>query len=84
MYTPSRVLMSQMDAVAYCQSAVYHMFGVLLLRGLLAWLDDLLGAAATPEEKLNLLGQVFEICEAYGLKLHPKRCAFFQRELSSV
>ncbi|KAH9135325.1 hypothetical protein AeRB84_019220, partial [Aphanomyces euteiches] len=44
-YMPTRVLMGQTDAVAYCQSVVHQMFGELLFRGLLAWLDDLLGFA---------------------------------------
>ena len=59
-YTPTRVL-SQTDAVAFCRSAAHQMSGELLFRGLLAWLDDLLGAATTSEELLDLLGQVLEI-----------------------
>ncbi|CAK4677688.1 unnamed protein product, partial [Aphanomyces euteiches] len=41
----SRGVMGQTDAVAYCQSVVHQMFGELLFRGLLAWLDDILGSA---------------------------------------
>ncbi|KAF0728909.1 hypothetical protein AaE_009417, partial [Aphanomyces astaci] len=37
-YTLTRVLMGQTDAVAYCQSVVHQMFGALLFRGMLAWL----------------------------------------------
>ncbi|KAH9105021.1 hypothetical protein AeMF1_019060 [Aphanomyces euteiches] len=44
-YTPTRVLMGQTEAVAYCQSVVHRMFGELRFRGSLAWLDDLLGSA---------------------------------------
>jgi len=79
-YTPTRVLMGQTDAVAYCQSVVHQMFGELLFRGLLAWLDDLLGSARTVDELLDLLDQVLTICARFGLKLSPKKCYFFLRE----
>ncbi|KAH9100355.1 hypothetical protein LEN26_015930 [Aphanomyces euteiches] len=73
-YTPTRVLMGQTDAVAYCQFVVHELFGDLLFLRLLAWLDDLLSAAATPGELFDLLQEVLEICSDYGLKLNPKKC----------
>ncbi|KAH9150500.1 hypothetical protein AeRB84_006672 [Aphanomyces euteiches] len=41
----SRGVMGQTDVVAYCQSVVHQMFGELLFRGLLPWLDDILSSA---------------------------------------
>jgi hypothetical protein len=79
-YTPTRVLMGQTDAVAYCQSVGHQMFGELLFRGLLAWLDDLLGSAETVAKLFALLDQVLTICARYGLKLNPTKCHFFLRE----
>ncbi|KAF0775598.1 hypothetical protein AaE_000702 [Aphanomyces astaci] len=79
-YTLTRVLMGQTDAVAYCQSVVHQMFGELLFRGLLAWFDYLLGSAKTTDELLDLLEQVLTICAQFGLKLSPKKCHFFLRE----
>ena len=79
-YTPTRVLMGQTDADAYCQSVVHQMFGELMFRGLLAWLDDLLGAAKTVAKLFDLLDQVLNICGQFGLKLNPKKCHFFLRE----
>ncbi|ETV73005.1 hypothetical protein H257_12050 [Aphanomyces astaci] len=73
-YTPTRVLMGQTDAVAFCQSAVDFMFADLLFKGLLAWLDDMLGYA---ENSKDLLDQVLTICSSFGLKLNPKKCDFF-------
>ncbi|ETW00892.1 hypothetical protein H310_06555, partial [Aphanomyces invadans] len=70
----------QTEAVSFCQSAPHQMFGELLFRGLLAWLDDLLGAATTPNESVRLLEHVLEICASLELKLHPKKCAFFLQE----
>ncbi|ETV66651.1 hypothetical protein H257_16955 [Aphanomyces astaci] len=47
-YTPTRVLMGQIVAVVFCQSAVDFMFADLLFKELLAWLNDMLGYAETP------------------------------------
>ncbi|KAF0704574.1 hypothetical protein As57867_007294, partial [Aphanomyces stellatus] len=79
-YTPTRVLMGQTDALAYCQSVVHQMFGDLLFRGLLAWLGDLLGSANTVAELFQLLDQVLTTCGKLGLMLNPKKCDFFLKE----
>ena len=41
--------------VAYCQATVQEMFGDLLYKGLLIWLDDLLGYGTDEQELLILL-----------------------------
>ena len=81
MVTPTRVLMGCTDAVAFCQGAVEQIFGELLYRTILAWLDDILGYATDEEQLLKALRQVLEACQTYGLRLHPGKCAFFQREV---
>ncbi|KAG6610714.1 Retrotransposon protein, Ty3-gypsy subclass [Phytophthora cinnamomi] len=78
MYTPTRVPMGATDAVAYCQGVVEEIFGDLLGNGILAWLDDILGYAEYEDELLRLLDQVLARCEAYVLKLHAKKCDFFE------
>ncbi|KAF0735460.1 hypothetical protein Ae201684P_022348 [Aphanomyces euteiches] len=75
--TPTRVLMGQSHAVAYCQGVVEELFGEMIMHGLLGWLDDLLGYARTASDLMDLLKRVLAICQAYGLKLHPKKCAFY-------
>ncbi|KAF0707227.1 hypothetical protein AaE_013712 [Aphanomyces astaci] len=75
--TPTRVLMGQSDAVAYCQGVVDELFGDMLMHGLLGWLDDLLGYAENTDDLLRLLRQVLTVCQTYGLKLHPGKCTFF-------
>ncbi|KAF0729338.1 hypothetical protein Ae201684_013084 [Aphanomyces euteiches] len=75
--TPTRVLMGQSDAVAYCQGVVDELFGEMIMHGLLGWLDDLLGYARTASDLMDLLKRMLAICQAYGLKLHPKKCAFY-------
>ena len=79
-YTPTRVSMGGSDSVAYCQATVQAIFDEVLYKGLLIWLDDLLGYAKTPEDHLQLLRRVLAICAENGLKLNPKKCCFYQTE----
>jgi hypothetical protein len=79
-YTLTRVLMGQTDAVAYCMSVVTKLFGDLLFRSLLAWIDDFLGAAKTVDELFDLLDKVLSICAEFGFKLNPNKYKFFLRE----
>ncbi|KAF0775140.1 hypothetical protein AaE_001160, partial [Aphanomyces astaci] len=53
------------------------MFADLLFKGLLAWLDNILGYTETPEDCLDLLDEVLTICSSFGLKLNSKKCDFF-------
>ncbi|OWY99498.1 LOW QUALITY PROTEIN: Retroelement [Phytophthora megakarya] len=82
MYTPTRVPMGAKDAVAYCQSVVEQIFGDLLYNGVLVWLDDILGYAESEEELMELLEEVLQRCEKFGLKLHPGKCKFFLKEVT--
>lgn len=77
MFTPTRVLMGQTDAVAYCQSTVESIFGDMIDSKLLGWLDDLLGHATTTPSLLDILEEVLFRCAKVGLKLHPDKCDFF-------
>lgn len=77
MYTPLRVPMGASDAVAYCQRVVEEVFGGLVHVGVLAWLDDFLGYAASEKKLCDILDAVMVRCAEYGLKLHPKKCEFF-------
>ncbi|GMF20223.1 unnamed protein product [Phytophthora fragariaefolia] len=81
MYTMTRVPMGPTDAVAYSQGVVEENFGDLLGNGILAWLDDILGYAESEDELPQQLDQVLARCEAYGLKLHAKKCDFFDIEV---
>ncbi|VDI13362.1 Hypothetical predicted protein [Mytilus galloprovincialis] len=58
----------------------------LVLRGLtwnvvLAFLDDILVMGKTFEDHLQNLTSVFERFREYGLKLKPRKCDFFQKEI---
>lgn len=77
MYTPTRVLMGAMDAVAFCQGSIEIIFGALIYNGLLAWLNDILGYVTTPTQLMDRLELVLQLCRQFGLKLLPKKCNFF-------
>jgi hypothetical protein len=67
------------DSVAYCQATVQAIFDDILYRGLLIWLDALLGYADSPDARLELT-RVLRICHEKGLKRNPKTCSFYQKE----
>ncbi|KAG3231289.1 hypothetical protein PI124_g23616 [Phytophthora idaei] len=78
--TPTRVLMGGTNSVAYVQSTVQEMFSEVFDKGLLIWIDDLLGYEKSDEGLLILLKKVLTICAEKGLKLNPKKCSFYLRE----
>ena len=75
-YTPTRVMHGQRNAVAYCQSSVQQICSDIL-ESLLQWLDDLLFHAKDAGELLDALEKFFAICKRYNLKLHAKKCKLF-------
>lgn len=80
-YTPMRVLMGGSDSVAFCQAAVQEIFAKYLYKGLMAWLDDVLGYEVNEKKLLCLLEATLEICEERGLKLNPAKCEFYKEEV---
>ncbi|KAF0711038.1 hypothetical protein As57867_005399, partial [Aphanomyces stellatus] len=79
-YSSTRVMQGGSDSVSYCQSTVQEMFSAQLYKGLLAWLDDLLGYHRTREGLWGVLEDVLAVCADKGLKLHPKKCSFYVTE----
>ncbi|GBN05574.1 Retrovirus-related Pol polyprotein from transposon 17.6 [Araneus ventricosus] len=58
-----------------------------VLRGLsscLVYLDDIIIVGRTFEEHLNNLRKVFQRLQKANLKLSPKKCRFFQKELAHL
>ncbi|KAH9182886.1 hypothetical protein AeNC1_015138, partial [Aphanomyces euteiches] len=80
-YTPTRVLMGGSDSVAYCQAVVQELLADKLYRGLMAWLDDILGYARSDDDLLVLLEGTLAICAKKGPKLNPKKCEFYRSEV---
>ncbi len=67
------------DSVAHSQAVVQEIFAKYMYRGLMAWLDDVLGYEASEEKLLGLLVATLSICEKRGLKLNPAKCDFYKK-----
>ena len=71
--TPNRVPQGSTDAVMYCQQTMQSVFAERLYKGLVIWIDDILGYAKTIDELADLVEYVFHTCAKTGLKLNPKK-----------
>ena len=80
-FTPTRVLHGQVNAVAYFQSSIQNVF-MPLRDALLQWLDDILAHACSASELMDTLETFFSLCRLHGLKLHSRKCRFFLREVN--
>jgi len=80
MFSPTRVMHGQPNAVSYCQSSIQLMCKHMLDK-FLQWLDDLLFFATTADELLTSLEAFFEVCAKFGLKLHAAKCKLFLKEV---
>ena len=79
-YTPTRVLQGQRNAVTYCQSTMQQICQEIIDR-LLGWLDDMLFYARTIDGLLETLRLFFLICRKHNLKIHAEKCDFFLRKV---
>ncbi|KAH9180909.1 hypothetical protein AeNC1_017115, partial [Aphanomyces euteiches] len=82
LYQSTRVPMGICDAVAYAQSTMHEVHGDLMPGNVTAWVDDIVGYAASVDELLSVLSQCFSRYREYGLKLHPDKCEFFLPEVT--
>jgi len=55
----------------------WHQIGSYLL----VYLDDIICVSESPEQHLNHLRSIFKKIRGANLKLHPKKCNFFQTEV---
>lgn len=81
MFSPTRVLMGQTNAVAFCQATMEEIFEPLLNHEVLMWLDDVLGHASTVVQLMKILDRVLAQCVKYGLKLNPNKCVSYSTEI---
>ena len=58
------------------QAFLNHVFGDLIDRGVLGYIDDLLIYSRTKEEHVKLVFEVFNRLRKFGLKANPKKCVF--------
>ena len=83
-YTPTRVLHGQCNAVAFIQSTLsdIHVCDEKLSKVLLRWLDDVLAHCKTLAQLMQVLKEFFQLCRKYNLKLHSKKCEMFLTEVN--
>ena len=70
------------NAPATFQRLMEDCLGDLNLNWCIVYLDDVIVYSQTPEEHLERLEAVFKKLSAYGLKLKPSKCTFFQEEIT--
>ena len=70
------------NAPATFQRLMEGCLGDLNLNWCIIYLDDVIVYSQTPEEHLKRLEAVFKKLSAYGLKLKPSKCTFFQEEIT--
>lgn len=63
------------------QRLMERCLGDLNFEATLIYLDDIIVYSATFQEHLNRLGQVLERLRSHGLKVKPKKCHLFKREI---
>jgi len=66
------------NAPATFQSLMNTIFGSLLRKRVLVFMDDILIYSATLEEHIKLLAEVFDILEKHPFFLKRSKCAFAQ------
>ena len=76
-YTPTRVIQGSTDAALYFQSVMQECFKERLQDSLVVWIDDVLSHAKTPDELIDIMEYIFNICIKRNLKLNAKKCVLF-------
>ena len=69
------------NAPATFQRLMEHSLRDLNMQTCIIYIDDIVTFALTVEQLLDRLRQVFERLRKTGMKMNPKKCDFFQREL---
>lgn len=64
------------------QGLMNSIFGDLIDRGVLVYIDDLLLYSVSEEEHRRLLKEVFKRLRSHNLKVNPKKCSFYCSEVN--
>ena len=70
------------NASATFQRLMEDCLGDLNMNWCIVYLDDVIVYSQSPEEHLERLEAVFQKLSAYGLKLKPSKCTFFQEKIT--
>ncbi len=75
-YSPTRILRGQSNSAPFFQSTLQMIFGPIQDK-IPQWLHGLLLHCKSVQELLDILRQLFDICNKYGVKLHTRKCRFY-------
>ena len=80
-YEPEVMQFGSKTAVAWFQRFITHVLHRNIGKGVLAYLDNIIVYAKTPEEHHRLLREVLQDLQAEGLRVKPKKCEWFKSEV---
>ena len=83
-YECNRMPFGLKNAPATFQRLMQRVLGDLHLNGCVVYIDDIVIYSKTEEEHEILLRKVFQKIREAGLKLSPKKCRFFQRQIKCL
>ena len=83
-YGCNRMPFGLKNAPATFQRLMQRVLGDLHLNGCVVYIDDIVIYSKTEEEHEILLRKVFQKIREAGMKLSPKKCRFFQREIKCL
>ena len=83
-YECNRMPFGLKNATATFQWLMQRVLGNLHLNGCIVYIDDIIIYTKTEKEHEDMLEKVFQRIQEAGLKLSPKKCRFFQREIKCL
>ena len=83
-YECNRMPFGLKNAPATFQRLMQRVLGDLHLNGCVVYIDDIIIYTKTEKEHEDMLEKVFQRIREAGLKLSPKKCRFFQREIKCL
>ena len=83
-YECNRMPFGLKNAPATFQRLMQQVLGDLHLKGCVVYLDDIIIYTKMEEEHEQMLEKVFQRIRDAGLKLSPKKCRFFQKEIKCL
>ena len=84
LYHYNRMAQGLCNGPATMQRLMTNIFRDEIMEIMLIFLDDIIAYASSEREMIQTLDRIFTILRKHGLKLDPKKCHFFQREVKYV
>ncbi|KAH9090618.1 hypothetical protein Ae201684P_014414 [Aphanomyces euteiches] len=79
--TPTRVMQGHCDSASFFQNTMTECLRPLLYKHCLVWIDDILVWANSLADYVDVLRQLFAICEKHRLRLNPAKSTLLCHEI---